>query len=274
MWLASAASLDDSGKRIGRCKDQLYEKVPASGTTPVLAWEERRCDNLLILIHGYNSDFGKVSGAYSSINRIMRKEAGWKFSDPDSGMDIRGFRWPSKSYALAYTIDRGMARRSAHQFSRFVKDMQDIGYEKISILTHSMGTYMAASAFRQGVLTSTDIHKWAIHGGDARHSSFKNNRKYGKLSHYVDSLMSFYSERDQVLNILAKIIPGFQFQRIGESAMPRKKPHNFHSADANSIHNNISDPHIIDPSRWEWVRHGTYKNSPRILKYTARWLLQ
>ncbi len=95
--------------------------------------------HVLIFVHGYNTRFEEAVYRFAQITH-------------DSHADVTPllFTWPSRGKALAYLYDRESANYSRDALEAVLQTVvKDPHVEKISILAHSLGNFVAVEALRQ-----------------------------------------------------------------------------------------------------------------------------
>src|SRR5262249_27331978 len=89
-------------------------------------------EDALLLIHGFNNDFDRVSAAYIEFERKIAK----------AGFDgnVVGFTWPSYGVWSEYLGDRGQAEYAAFGFLNFLLDVRPLlGARQLHLKPHSLG---------------------------------------------------------------------------------------------------------------------------------------
>jgi esterase/lipase superfamily enzyme len=123
-------------------KDFVTVSVKASDDDNTRAWFQRVAGpkaRLLIFVHGFNTRF---EGAVYRMAQIAE----------DSGALAAPvlFTWPSKGSVFGYEYDHDSAMYSRDALERLITRAADApGVKDITVLAHSMGTYLAMEALRQ-----------------------------------------------------------------------------------------------------------------------------
>jgi esterase/lipase superfamily enzyme len=92
-------------------------------------------DDALVLVHGFNNDFDRVSAAYIEFEKKIAK-AGFEGN-------VVGFTWPSYGVWSQYLGDREQAEYAAFGFLNFLLDFRRLlGANKLHVNAHSMGAHL------------------------------------------------------------------------------------------------------------------------------------
>ncbi|WP_421854380.1 alpha/beta hydrolase [Oricola sp.] len=94
---------------------------------------------LLIFVHGFNNSYGEAVFALAQIAH-------------DSGTDATPvlFTWPSRGTIFAYPFDKESASHSRTALETLIRAaIADRGVGEVTILAHSMGTWLTVEALRQ-----------------------------------------------------------------------------------------------------------------------------
>jgi len=96
-------------------------------------------EDALLLVHGFNNDFDRVSAAYIAFEKKIAK-AGFEGN-------VMGFTWPSYGVWSEYLGDREQAEYAAFGFLNFLLDFRPLlGARKLHLNAHSMGAHLAIKA--------------------------------------------------------------------------------------------------------------------------------
>ncbi len=192
----------------------------------------------IIFIHGYNNDFSDAVSLYKGMGDLFK----------DSRFDTYGFTWPSSGKVVKYYSDLSKARKSAVALCRIIADMKIMGYDKVYIVAHSMGCYLAMRALMHAK-TSYLINGIAVLGADLARRRFKYGKRYAKVSHKVSKIVAYYSDSDRILSYIAKMTR--PFKRVGQSGF-RKQPSNYYHFNAEKFGDKT-------------VRHNEYFSNKKLL---------
>ena len=92
-------------------------------------------EDTLLLVHGFNNDFDRVSAAYIAFEKKIAK----------AGFDgnVMGFTWPSYGVWSEYLGDREQAEYAAFGFLNFLLDFRPLlAAHKLHLNAHSMGAHL------------------------------------------------------------------------------------------------------------------------------------
>ncbi|MCO5092520.1 alpha/beta hydrolase [Bosea sp. (in: a-proteobacteria)] len=98
--------------------------------------------DVLIFIHGYNTNFADAAYRFAQI----------VFDSGFKGVPVL-FTWPSRGELLAYPYDRESALYSRDFLERNLRAIaRDLGASRMDILAHSMGTFLTMETLRQAAI--------------------------------------------------------------------------------------------------------------------------
>lgn len=203
----------------------------------------------IIFVHGYNSKTGKVLKAYNKMNNHIKTEK----------VDVYGFLWANRGKWWAYFGDLIRSKEGGKRLKHLIRSLKiDYGYEKVSIICHSMGSYLVMNMLSK-FGSNCEVHRVCIMAGDTKVKKYRRWKKYGLCWEYIEQLDSYYSKHDLVLKWIAPRIR--KGKRIGGNEMPEGKPDNYYSINAQMY-------------SAEYVRHGSYKNMGTLLKAAIQRILK
>jgi esterase/lipase superfamily enzyme len=235
--------------------------IKPSGPAETRAWFERVAGprgRLLIFVHGYNTRFESAVYRFAQISQ-------------DSGAEAAPvlFTWPSRGRLFDYEYDRDSAMFSRDALELLIERAVDKPEVKdITVLAHSMGTYLAMEALRQTairkgglpakirnvILASPDIDPF-VFGGQFR--------EFGPNPPHVTIFVS----RDDRALAISRLISG-KIGRLG-SIDPSKEPYRSR-LEANPA---IT---VIDLSAYksgDKLNHGKFAESPAIVQMIGQRLV-
>ena len=193
----------------------------------------------LIYVHGFSNTLDDVFKAYSGMFAVQKQR----------GINIYGFTWPSEGN-IRYFSDLLHVRKSKRALYEFVRSLKRIGYSRVVIQCHSMGSILVMEMLTEDYVSALDVDTVIIHGGDATRKKFKSGRKYGKAAWKLQKLISMWSKRDRILKLAKFFRP---VKRIGSYKMVRRAPDNYKSQN-----------YSYTPGCGT-IRHGSYKKCKDIL---------
>lgn len=212
---------------------------------------EKKHTHAVLIVHGFNSNKGNAVEAYETIESHIN----------DVPCDYYGYLWANRGKWWAYFSDLRRTKEGGERLKHLINKLKNhLEYEKVSIICHSMGSYLVMNMLAK-YGSNLGIYKISIMGGDTKLKKYRLWGKYGMRSDDIVSLDSYYSKYDRVLNWFGdKIRWG---RRVGNYPFGNSTPDNYHSIDAN-IHT------MADHK----VRHKDYKNMKTLLQRAINRIIQ
>lgn len=104
----------------------------------VRAADDLRTREILLFIHGYNTNIAEASYRLAQIKE-----------DFDAPMPSVLYAWPSAGVARGYAYDRDSVIFARDGLEQLIRDLTDSGGYKITLLAHSLGTHLVMETLRQ-----------------------------------------------------------------------------------------------------------------------------
>jgi esterase/lipase superfamily enzyme len=235
--------------------------VKASDPANTMAWFERVAGSkgrLLVFVHGYNTSYASAVYRFAQISH-------------DSGAEAAPvlFTWPSRARLFDYEYDRDSANFSRDALEEILlRAASRPEVKDITVLAHSMGTYLAMEALRQAAIREggvpAKIRNVILASPDIDTQVFA--RQYQAFGPNPPHVTIFVSRDDRALAI-SRFISG-RVGRLG-SIDPSKEPYR-------SILENSGDITVIDLSAYksgDSLNHGKFAESPEIVQLIGQRLV-
>lgn len=235
--------------------------IAPSGPDNTWRWFERVAGpkrRVLLFVHGYNTRFETAVYRFAQIMA-------------DSGAEAAPvlFTWPSRGRLFDYEYDRDSALFSRDALENIIlRAAHDDRVDDITVLAHSMGTYLAMEALRQAairegklpvkirnvILASPDIDPFVF---ARQHNAFGPD----------GPLVTIFVAQDDRALLISRFISG-RVGRLG-SIDPSKEPYRS-ALEANG------DVKVIDLSAYksgDRLNHGRFAESPEIVQLIGQRLV-
>lgn len=213
---------------------------------------------LLIFVHGYNTRFETAVYRFAQIA-------------VDSGAEAAPvlFTWPSRGRLLDYKYDRDSAIFSRDALERvLLTAVKDDRVHDITVLAHSMGTYLAMESLRQVAIREgrvpDKIRNVVLASPDIDPYIFA--RQHDAFGEYKPHVTIFVARDDRALAI-SRIISG----RIGRlGAMdPSREPYRSHLESLGNV--TVIDLSAVHSG--DRLNHGRFAESPEVVKLIGQRLV-
>jgi esterase/lipase superfamily enzyme len=116
-----------------------------AGLSQALQQSETDPGAVVIFVHGFNTNFSE--GLY-------------RLAQISHDLDLRGtvvhYSWPSQASALGYLYDRDSALFARDGLEQTIDDVRAAGATRITLVAHSMGSYLTMETLRQMGLRNPD----------------------------------------------------------------------------------------------------------------------
>jgi esterase/lipase superfamily enzyme len=235
--------------------------IKPSDEQNTLQWFERVAGpkaRLLIFVHGYNTTFDAAVYRFAQVAE-------------DSGAEAAPvlFTWPSRAKLLDYEYDHDSANFSRDALERVIlRAAASDKVKDITVLAHSMGTYLAMESLRQAAIRQgglpEKIHNVVLASPDIDPQVFA--RQFEAFGPHKPHLTIFVSRDDRALAI-SRLISG-HMGRLG-SIDPSKEPYR-------SRLEAQGDITVIDLSAYksgDKLNHGKFAESPEIVQLIGQRLV-
>ncbi len=226
-------------ERTARGAYAVYEFTQKSGGKEV---EEKTLQDVptdkdaLVLVHGFNNDFIRVTGAYLEFEKAAQK-AGFAGS-------VVGFTWPSYGKWFQYFGDRAQVEYAAFGFLNFLLDYRPLlGARKCHLNAHSMGAYLviralAAYALIDAIPESAPggalLGEITLFAADVDGNTLEKDQEGSHAAAEAARLTSYFSGHDQVLAIADVANAGPRLGLEG-AAHPARMPKNACQIDCTTL---------------------------------------
>ena len=228
--------------------------VKASDPANTAAWFDRVAGpngRVLLFVHGYNTRFESAVYRFAQISH-------------DSGAQAASvlFTWPSRGRLFDYEYDRNSADFSRDALEQLIERAgRDDRVKEMTILAHSMGTYLAMEALRQTAIRQgripPKIRNVILASPDIDPQVFA--RQFAAFGPLRPRVTIFVSHDDRALAI-SRLISG-KVGRLG-AIDPSKEPYR-------SRLESVGDVAVIDLSAYksgDRLNHGKFAESPEIVQ--------
>ena len=156
---------------------------------------------VLVFVHGYNTRFEEAVYRFAQVTH-------------DSGAEVTPvlFTWPSAGAALGYAYDRESANYSRDALEAVLQAIvKDPNVEQVSVLAHSLGTFVAVEALRQMAIRNhglpTKIRDIMLAAPDIDFDVFRRQIAEIERDAKAPSVTLFVSQDDRALS-LSRLIAG------------------------------------------------------------------
>lgn len=219
-------------------KDKILDDIPVDQDT-------------LLLIHGFNNDFDRVSAAYLGFAKKIRK-AGF-------AGNVVGFTWPSYGVWSEYLGDREQAEYAGFGFLNFLLEFRaKLGGRKLHLNAHSMGahlivtslaSYSAVSAIPSVGPGGQVVDEVTFFAPDVDADVLEKNEDGSRAATEARRITTYFSRNDKVLAASELLNLG---PRLGiEGAEhPARVPSNAYQVDCSTL--------IFE--------HADYRDDPDVMK--------
>lgn len=150
-------------------------------------------ERVLMLVHGYNSDYIRAYNAYRTIKQRLENSL-----DPEKKYETVGFAWPGGDSPGEYYAAKTRAKEIASRLTYHIMELYNhCGKKKIDIMCHSMGCLLTFEALKQiddGIVGNLFATAAAIDN-----ESIQKNEVYGVCIEKTEKTYVLYSDADSVL---------------------------------------------------------------------------
>lgn len=218
---------------------------------PGAFFDRFRQKNVLVLVHGYNNEFGDVVRAYDTIEHKVAR-----FLD-DWYDDVIGFTWPGGDNVLDWHAPKRRAGVIGPRLAQFIAQLGPKAYN-IDLMSHSLGsrvTLKALSRVKPGAVRASFLMASAIDN-----ESIEPGEKYfDAAKRGAEESVVFHSKHDGVLRTAYRIAEW-------DNALGLYGPEN--PAEIGDRLPNVSVAnckHVIQA-------HGDYKDSDSVYRFIDDWM--
>lgn len=149
-------------------------------------------ERVLLLVHGYNSEYARAYNAYRTISQRLRHTL------TDKTYEIVGFTWPGGDSPVDYFPAKSRAKKVANRLSYHIAELYyTSGCKKVDILCHSMGcllTFEAMLKTQDGIVGNIFAAAPAVDN-----ESIQIKEEYGACVEKTERMVVMYSNNDSVL---------------------------------------------------------------------------
>ena len=242
-WVSDGGPLDTFGSWEASTHDKFKDALIAAAddfpALPHAANEDQK--HVTFMVHGYNVSWQDAAKRYQQLCRNL-------YNRPDGLGLCVSYDWPSLGSVLGYLPDRSHARACADDLATVLAELYSwLLYKqraaftdettackaKISLITHSMGNYVAQKALASAwartnqPLSSSLINQLIMVAADVDNDLFEPTANDGADGNAVANLCyrvtSLYSGRDAVLGGSAGL-KHFGTRRLGRSGLAVEPP--------------------------------------------------
>jgi len=177
----------------GQYKIYEFKKASEGKEAQEKAVEDIPADkDTLLLIHGFNNDFERVTRAYLDFEKRIRL-AGFQGN-------VMGFTWPSFGQWYMYFGDKEQVEHAAPALVKFlVKFRPRLGQNSLHANTHSMGTYLLFRALASHSGSSAIIDEMTCFAADVGNDVLEKGEIGNRAVRKVNRLSSYFNRQDPVL---------------------------------------------------------------------------
>lgn len=238
-------------------EDDWFKRIAAEKPA-----EPNRKLRILLFIHGFNTSF---EGGGASLAQVMY-ETGQRF---DVGIL---YSWPSAARPKSYTEDLKNADISLNE--NLVRILNKLGaistQADISIIVHSMGSFVATRAISQmAPLAQPPFTNLAFFAGDIDDAAF--TPKIPQLQRFAKHIFVFSNARDQALK-LSQCYSGDGRLRIGQAPQKFPPPVIWYDASAAAPRAGMGHGYFASSLELRLVFHpgsATHRSQTRVLELSA-----
>ncbi|MBD9373532.1 alpha/beta hydrolase [Rhizobium sp. ARZ01] len=206
--------------------------------------------HVMVFVHGFNNRYEDAVFRFAQIVH-------------DSGAVVTPilFTWPSRAKVFDYNYDKESTNYSRTGLERLLKVLeQEKGVKDITILAHSMGTWLAMEALRQMAIrdgrVAAKIENVVLASPDIDIDVFA--RQWSDLGEKKPNITIFVSQDDKAL-ALSRFISG-DVQRLGQ-VNPAEEPYRAQFEKAG-----ITVVDLTKVKSEDSLNHGKFAESPEIVK--------
>lgn len=229
---------------------------PMTSAQEGLAWfkTQRNGAHALVFIHGFNNTYEDAVFRFAQIVH-------------DSGAEVAPimFTWPSRARLLDYVYDKestNYSRTALENTFRYLA--RDPNVKDITVLAHSMGTWLAMESLRQMAIRDGRVDPKIVNvvlaSPDIDVDVFA--RQFVELGDHRPKFTIFVSQDDRALSA-SRLISG-DIDRVG-SIDPTKEPYKTKLERAGI---NVID--LTKVKTEDSMRHGKFAESPEIVQLIGR----
>jgi len=147
---------------------------------------------ILLLIHGYNSEYARAYNAYRTISQRI------KHTVPECDYEIVGFNWPGGDSPVDYFAAKSRAKKVAPRLSYHISELfYSSGNQKVDILCHSMGCLLTFEAMLKTEYNVVGNIFAAAPAVD--NESIQKKEEYGECVEKTERTVILFSNSDSVL---------------------------------------------------------------------------
>ena len=266
-WVSSAPGRVDrmsvwENRRFARFRHELRDAAEAFPCIEDPADHEGE-KHITLFVHGYNTDWVEAARRYQEICASL-------FSGANSMGHCVLFTWPSDGMKAGYVPDRVDARRSADDLAEvlvhlydYMRDRQERSMSsgqpecraKLSIIAHSMGSYLVQKALhhvwtrRNRPLLVSLVNQLLMVAADVDNDLFSGGEKIDgsdgdSIANLTYRVTALYSGMDSTLGLSAGL-KHFGKRRLGRSGLadPHDVPDNVWDIDCSQFFGNRRKVH-------------------------------
>lgn len=209
-----------------------------------------RNGHVMVFVHGFNNRYEDAVFRFAQI-----------IHDSDAQVTPVLFTWPSRAKVFDYNYDKESTNYSRSGLERLLKALQnEKGVTDITILAHSMGTWLAMEALRQMAIrdgrVASKIENVVLASPDLDIDVFA--RQWSELGADRPTFTIFVSQDDKAL-ALSRFISG-DVQRLGQ-INPADEPYRSQFEKAG-----ITVVDLTDVKTGDRLAHGKFAESPQIVQ--------
>lgn len=193
-------------------------------------------DDALILVHGFNNDFDRVSAAYLGFEKKIRK-AGFPGQ-------IIGFTWPSYGVWSEYLGDREQAEFACFGFLNFLLAYRPLlGARKLHLNAHSMGAHLIIQALANYSVVAAIpaigpggllVDEMTLFAPDVDADILEKNEDGNHAAVETRRLTTYFSRNDKVLAVSELFNHGPRLGLEG-AERPARAPPNAYQVDCTTL---------------------------------------
>lgn len=217
----------------------------------------RKGGRAMVFIHGFNNTFEDAVLRYAQIVH-------------DSGADVTPilFTWPSRASVFDYNYDKESTNFSRTALEQTMRGLsKDPEINDITVLAHSMGTWLAMESLRQMVIRdgeiSPKIKNVILASPDIDVDVFA--KQFSELGNHRPNFTLFVSQDDKAL-ALSRYISG-DVQRLGQ-VNPASEPYKSQLERAG-----ITVVDLTAVKTGDRLNHGKFAESPEVVQLIGKRLV-